>query len=70
MDTSGEGEIIAFPHRAPAAYTQDAASDALTRIHSRIHCAATDAVEDLQVEAFLDTLAEIAQAIAQREQAS
>ena len=54
-----------------------AAPKALTRIHRRIHCVATQAVETpspdeeleaLQVETFLDVLAEIAMNIAKREQ--
>ena len=56
---------------------QTAAKKALTRIHRRIHCVATEAVETpspdeeleaLQVETFLSTLAEIALNIAKREE--
>jgi hypothetical protein len=44
----------------------------LTCIHTRIHCAAThdttsDEIKQLQVEAFLKTLAEIAMSIARRQ---
>ena len=50
---------------------------ALTPIHRRIHCVATEAVETpspdeeleaLQVKTFLDTLAEVALSIAKREE--
>ncbi len=43
------------------------ASEGLTPIHLRIHCAATpDKVEEAQVEAFVNTLAEVALAVAKR----
>ena len=45
----------------------DGVENALTGIHTRIHCAATtDEVEQAQVEAFLETLAEVAMSIAKR----
>ena len=39
----------------------------LTSIHTRIHCAATpDEVQQLQIEAFLDALADVALSVAAR----
>jgi hypothetical protein len=52
--------------------SQSGHPNGLTCIHQPIHCAATrdttsDEIERLQVEAFLQTLAEIAMSIARRQ---
>ena len=55
--------------------TQKAAANGLTPIHARIHCAATqdapgetDELDRIDIESFLNTLAEVAFAVARREQ--
>ncbi len=75
MDAPGKDYPAPAPEALPPEVVPFPRGNALTSLHRGIHCAATEAVETpplneveaLQVETFLDILAEIAQAIAQRE---
>jgi hypothetical protein len=63
--------------RRPKKKQSHAPTEGLTRIRRRIHCSATtdtgeelDELEQLQVDHFLNTLAEIALAVASRQASS